>query len=843
MTDTNTNNNIRLHIPAIPYTITRDEYSHDAFTGKVKRFAPMMRSRGFEVFHYGIETSESGANKDIQLMTKDEWEKIRIESLIFLEPALSYEEAVKKNNDNTVILNHHSNWSSPLSIKFNELLRSKLKENYRSNQTDIVCIPLSRMYENSIKDCNYTIIEFGIGYSGSYLNYRIFESHAWLSHDLGMEKQSPNNYWFVVPHSFNTNEYKLSLKPNPKRIGFLGRLENFKGCHIIVEIAKKFPNIEFILCGAGNPTPYITNTTPNLIYKPPIHGKERSEYLGSCTAILCPTIYLEPFGCAAVEAQLCGTPVICADVGGMVETVEQFKTGIRCHTLADYCYGIQHALDGKFNRTYIRERAVNLYDMYKLAYNYEYIFKSVLDVSIPDKRGWYSNDSHIKIAHLLKADHSDKASVDKASVGRVTAEVQFIDLTVTSLPVTNLPVTSLPVTSLPVTSLPVTSLPVTSLPVTNNKENNKFCILLVGQMRTYDSSFIKNSYLHYLSKYESIDLYIYTWKKRGSSNRHNDKDTNDKENDIMNETKIINYYSKFPFFNVKQVIIDDFDIFYENLDSEMRDIYITPFTQHTSVTVSVPICYKYQQAVEHLKQFNINYSYCMLLRPDFEFISDVPLFNQLEDNIIYYKHWHLGCIDHGWFGTSNTIIKQLINIYTNIKKNIVNTNHNAKDKHYCNNDYILITTEKNNLQHRFINGTMNKQVCYDRGLLIDDHKIIDNYTYFSNTKSVETIINNKDITFKKIIPEKMPFSWVGYTIKKGKHNLSFNIKSSEDIDFSFIKSHSPVQFHKTPFIKKNCEELVSTEINVDNDTIIIFIFDDYPNCINITFKNITFKKI
>ena len=64
------NNTIRLHIPAIPYTITRDEYSHDAFTGKVKRFSPMMRSLNFEVYHYGVEKSESGATKNIDLLTK-----------------------------------------------------------------------------------------------------------------------------------------------------------------------------------------------------------------------------------------------------------------------------------------------------------------------------------------------------------------------------------------------------------------------------------------------------------------------------------------------------------------------------------------------------------------------------------------------------------------------------------------------------------------------------------------------------------------------------------------------------------------------------------------------------
>jgi hypothetical protein len=160
----------------------------------------------------------------------------------------------------------------------------------------------------------------------------------------------------------------------------------------IVEIAKKFPTVQFILCGSGDPSPFLTQ--PNIIYKRPIHGKERSEYLGDCVAILCLTTYLEPFGCSAVEAQLCGTPVISSDFGGMVETVEQFKTGLRGHTLSDFCIGVQMALDGFFDREYIRERAVKKYDMYNLAYDYEYVFKSVNDIH-NGKNGWYSPDSHI----------------------------------------------------------------------------------------------------------------------------------------------------------------------------------------------------------------------------------------------------------------------------------------------------------------------------------------------------------------------------------------------------------------------------------------------------------------
>ena len=388
------NNNIRLHIPGIPHTITRDEHSHDAFTGKVKRFSPMMRSLNFEVYHYGVETSDSGATKNIDLLTKEEWTKLRIETIMFLEPKLTLKEATKKNADHTVEPNYFSRWDSPLTIEFNKRLRASLKENYRSTRTDILCIPLGKTYMTAIDDLNFLKVELGIGYRGSYLNFRIFESYSWLARVYGEEDKNPSNYSFVIPHSFDISQFKLSLNPSPLRVGFLGRIDERKGCYVIVEIAKKFPNIEFILCGAGNPAPFLK--VSNIIYKPPIYGSQRSEYLGSCIAILCPSDFIEPFCCVAVESQLCGTPVICSDWGGFTETVEQFKSGLRCHTLADYCQGIEMALEGKFDRSYIKKRADNLYDMYKIAYQYEYVFKCCLDVYKKEKNGWLSPDKHME---------------------------------------------------------------------------------------------------------------------------------------------------------------------------------------------------------------------------------------------------------------------------------------------------------------------------------------------------------------------------------------------------------------------------------------------------------------
>lgn len=392
--DEKTSDKIRLHILAIPHTITRDEFSHCAFTGKVKRFPKMLESVGFEVYHYGIETSETDATKNIMIMTKNEWDKLRIESLIYLTPGLTHEEARKKLDNHAEFVGNLGNITTPLYKKFNETLRIKLLENYRSTHTDIVCLPYGNAHEDAIKDLNVVAVETGIGYSNSYRNYRIFESYTWLHYTLGIQNKAPNFYWFVAPYSHDITEFDFNDSVSKPKIGFLGRIGHDKGCHIISDVAKLFPNIEFVLCGQGDPTPYMTKS--NIKYKPPICGKERSEYLGNLTAFISPTTYVEPFGASMIEAQLCGTPVITCDYGAMTETVENFKTGLRCHTLADFCYGIQMALNGKFDRKYIRERSVKLYDIYTVAKQYEYILKTILDIHNKNN-GWYSPYTYMEI--------------------------------------------------------------------------------------------------------------------------------------------------------------------------------------------------------------------------------------------------------------------------------------------------------------------------------------------------------------------------------------------------------------------------------------------------------------
>jgi glycosyltransferase involved in cell wall biosynthesis len=380
---------IRLHLLALPHTITNDDFSHCAFTGKVLRFSPMMRSVGYEVYHYGVETSTSGADKDINLLTKEEWADLRKKSYKYLHKSLTDEEVDAKLNDHTAYVGDLANWSTPLYWTFNERLRKALENNYRSMSTDIVCITFGPAHEDALRGKNYLNIETGIGYVNAYKDFRIYESYTMYHFDISKMEDKCKNYWFVAPNYYNTLEFPLNLNPDNKKIGFFGRINDLKGANIIVEIAKRFPNISFILCGQGNPTPYLHE--PNITYMPPITGMERGKYLGSLTALLTPTKFVEPFCGVSVEAQLCGTPVISTHYGAFVENIENFKTGVRCHTLADYCYGVQMALDGKFDRQYIHDRAVKLFDMYNVAKTYDYIFRTILEIT-NGNNGWYSKN-------------------------------------------------------------------------------------------------------------------------------------------------------------------------------------------------------------------------------------------------------------------------------------------------------------------------------------------------------------------------------------------------------------------------------------------------------------------
>ena len=100
-------------------------------------------------------------------------------------------------------------------------------------------------------------------------------------------------------------------------------------------------------------------------YVGPVDVAARAELLAGATALLVPTLYVEPFGGVAVEAMLSGTPAVTSDWGAFVETVEEGVTGFRFGTLAEAVAGV--ALAAQLEPAAVRARAIERYSLEAVA--------------------------------------------------------------------------------------------------------------------------------------------------------------------------------------------------------------------------------------------------------------------------------------------------------------------------------------------------------------------------------------------------------------------------------------------------------------------------------------------
>jgi glycosyltransferase involved in cell wall biosynthesis len=363
---------MRLHLLGLPHTITREEFSHCAFTGKVLKFSPMMRAQGFEVIHYGVGGMDSGATEDVVMMTEDEQQ-----ALI----GHAYDPSGAGFVGDVAHTDH------PMYRLFNERLAERLAE--RVEPGDMVCLPFGHGHQAGTRRHQGINVETGIGYPTCIERFRIYESNAWLHWHLGREQRNGFDYEWVIPNYFDVEAWDLQPEPGGYLL-FFGRISAIKGLDIVVEIARRRPDLPVVLCGQGDPEPYLV--APNIEYRPPIFGRARSALLGNALAVLMPTRYVEPFGGVAVEAQLCGTPVLGSTFGAFTETIEQGVTGFRCHTLGDWLAAIDAA--PLLDRTAIHAHARSRYSYAAVGPRYTAAFEQLHDLW---GEGWYSPRSSIRL--------------------------------------------------------------------------------------------------------------------------------------------------------------------------------------------------------------------------------------------------------------------------------------------------------------------------------------------------------------------------------------------------------------------------------------------------------------
>ncbi len=353
---------MRFHVVSLPHSQTTLEYEACAFTAKVRKFCIMMKSiMGHEVYLYAGEYNDAPCDEHICCISEAE----RLESLGG---------------------KHYTagdfNCSLPHWRKFNARVAGAIAE--RAGATDFICV-IGGLAHKQIADAlpHMMTVEFGIGYGGTFSKWRVWESYAWMHTCYGAENpRNPNGIdgkWFdaVVPGYFEAEKFPFSAEKDDYYL-FVGRMIERKGVYVASDICKR-AGVRLIMAGAGEHIP------PYGEFVGHIGPERRGELMSRARALIMPTTYIEPFGNVAVEAQACGTPVICTDWGAMCETVIDGVTGFRCRTMAEF----QSALDDvkSLEPHVIRNHAVANYSLPVIAKKYDRHFRRLGQLW---SDGWYA---------------------------------------------------------------------------------------------------------------------------------------------------------------------------------------------------------------------------------------------------------------------------------------------------------------------------------------------------------------------------------------------------------------------------------------------------------------------
>jgi len=377
---------MRFHVIGLPHTQTHRRHCACAYTMKVLNFCRMMKSLGHEVVHYGAEGSQVECDEHVQTISL-------AEQLLLIGPH-DY-----RRHTYSVPWDHElPHWQLANSRTIVELLR-------RAQQRDFLCLiggGAQKPIADAVTRAGVLPVEFGIGYTGTFAPYRVFESYAHMHTLYGAAHPSGDTDGrfcdCVIPNYYDPEDFPAGEGRGGYFL-YIGRLIRRKGIQIAVDTAGQL-GARLLVAGQGcketQPGRIVADDgsvyeAEGLEYAGFADIRRRAQLMGAARAVFVPTLYLEPFGGVNAEAQFCGTPVITTDWGAFPETVEQARTGYRCRTLRQFVDAAQNV--DRLNRHYIRTRAQQRWSMWNIRHRYQAYFEQLYDLW---DAGWYSLPDDLK---------------------------------------------------------------------------------------------------------------------------------------------------------------------------------------------------------------------------------------------------------------------------------------------------------------------------------------------------------------------------------------------------------------------------------------------------------------
>lgn len=339
---------MRFHIVGYPHTNTDGTYDMCGFTNKTMRFCRMMKHLGHTVIHYGGIKSTAECDEYVPLVSEYEQLWVR-EEKHYIYPSW--------------------NPKHPVWVLFNERLAREIRR--RGAAGDIVCVLGGSIFldlEAALPE--FKVCEYGIGYVGYGLKYKVWESQAWKDMMSLQPRHCPPQPEDPVIHSFfDPEEFKLGQSNG--YLLYVGRLTDHKGVPQACEAAYRAGKKLYVV-GHGNKK----IVTHGAEYLGEVNMARRNELMEGADALLCPTQKFEAFGNIVPEAGMCGTPVISSDMGAFKETVLDGFTGWRCATAEEMVRAIQRTFM-LGSREQIRASAIERFSLWGQAEKYQAYFDRI----------------------------------------------------------------------------------------------------------------------------------------------------------------------------------------------------------------------------------------------------------------------------------------------------------------------------------------------------------------------------------------------------------------------------------------------------------------------------------
>jgi glycosyltransferase involved in cell wall biosynthesis len=239
---------------------------------------------------------------------------------------------------------------------------------------------------------NHLKVEYAAGYTGVHEEtFRVFPSYAWMHTVYGQRYGSHGTrgrfFDRVIPHYVDPEDFPILKYEPPVKpyLAFVGRLNEDKGIGIAIDVAKK-TGLHLKIAGQGN------YPIPDDVEKLGLIGiEERNRLMSDAVAVLAPSLYLEPFGMVAIEAQICARPVITTNWGAFPETVENGVTGYRCNMFRDFVEAVESSRSCGWSRYSVhwplRAMAIKRFGTEGISKRYESYFRELTELH---ERGWYA---------------------------------------------------------------------------------------------------------------------------------------------------------------------------------------------------------------------------------------------------------------------------------------------------------------------------------------------------------------------------------------------------------------------------------------------------------------------